>query len=76
MTDPLETEAVALPRVEVVRGRPDDLDIAALAAVIPAAYRQEADEATTAEPAHAAWTRSRRLRRSPALGARWGRFSG
>lgn len=76
MSDPLENDARALPRVEIVRGRPDEDDVAALAAVIPAAYRQEADEATADEPAGEAWTRSRRLRRRPPAGARWGRFAG
>jgi len=65
-----------LPRVEIVRGDADEDDLAALAAVIPAAYAQEADEATTDEPPHDAWSRSRRLRRRPDRGSRWGRFSG
>jgi len=66
----------ALPRVEFVRGAADEDDLAALAAVLPMAYVQEAAEATTDEPRHDAWTASRRLRRVPARGARWGRFSG
>ncbi|OCG72726.1 acyl-CoA carboxylase epsilon subunit [Microbacterium sediminis] len=71
-----EDDARELPRVEFVRGTADEDDLAALAAVLPMAYVQEADEATTDDPGFDAWTASRRLRRVPPAGARWGRFSG
>lgn len=71
-----DDDARELPRVEFVRGTADEDDLAALAAVLPMAYLQEADEATTEEPRFDAWTTSRRLRRVPVAGARWGRFSG
>lgn len=71
-----EGDARELPRVEFIRGTADEDDLAALAAVLPMAYVQEADEATTEEPCHDASTSSRRLRRVPAPGVRWGRFSG
>lgn len=69
-------EERAVPRVEIARGNPTEEDLAALAAVIPAAYVQEAAASTVEDPPVDAWTRSRRMRRTPVPGARWGRFAG
>lgn len=64
-----------LPRVDIVRGTPDDEDLAAIAAVLPLAYVEEAAHATIDDPPErSTWNHARRLRRTP--GRHWGRFSG
>ncbi|GGH37453.1 acyl-CoA carboxylase subunit epsilon [Microbacterium album] len=65
------------PRVEVVRGRPTEEELAALLAVVGEAYTREAAEAVADEPRPSAWQVSRRrLRRPLARDLPWGRFSG
>ena len=65
-----------LPSVKVTHGLPTDEDLAALAGVLPTAYREETVEATAEEtPRVSDWNRSRRLRRLPGRGP-WGRFAG
>ncbi len=67
-------------RIDVRRGNPTDVDIAAVVAVISLAYAEEADAAAAVpepEPAPSAWLVTRRGLRAPLrreLG--WGRFGG
>ena len=67
-------------RIDVRRGNPTEVDIAAVVGVIGAAYAEEAAAAAAvpeAEPAPSAWLVTRRSLRAPLrrdLG--WGRFGG
>lgn len=64
--------------IDIVRGNPTDDEVAALIAVVSAAYQQEAASATVPEAASpSAWMRSVRAPRSvPKPGTRWGGFTG
>lgn len=65
-------------RVEVRRGNPTDVELAAAIAVVAAAYRQEEQGAVAAEPTRrSGWSLSQRGLRQPLRrDAGWGGFSG
>lgn len=78
MTRPDSTAADEPLRIEVVRGRPTDEELAALIAVVSEAYaREEAGAVASELPTRTAWELSARLLRRPLrreLG--WGRYGG
>lgn len=63
-------------RVEVARGNPTDEELAALVAVVTAAYAEEAGDALADdEPTRSAWSLSQRGLRQPLARERgWGNF--
>ncbi|HWT32140.1 MAG TPA: acyl-CoA carboxylase epsilon subunit [Microbacterium sp.] len=65
-------------RIAVVRGNPTDDELAALVAVVTAAYAEEAGDALADdEPTRSAWSLSQRgLRRPLARDRGWGNFPG
>jgi hypothetical protein len=65
-------------RIEVRKGNPDDVELAAAIAVVAAAYRQEERGAVAAEPARrSAWSLSQRGLRQPLRrDAGWGGYTG
>ncbi|MDQ1131396.1 acyl-CoA carboxylase epsilon subunit [Microbacterium sp. SORGH_AS_0888] len=65
-------------RVDIRRGNPTDEEVAAVIAVVGAAYAQEADAATAAEARRPdAWQVSARGLRQPLRrDIPWGRFAG
>lgn len=65
------------PRIDVRRGNPTEEELAAVIAVVSAAYTQESEEAVADEARRSAWSLSQRGLRAPLrrdLG--WGRFGG
>ena len=65
------------PEIRIVRGSPDDEELAALIAVVTDSYEQEAADAVAEEPRTSAWQRTQRpLRKSLRRDIPWGRFSG
>jgi len=65
------------PRIEIVRGNPNEEELAALIAVVTEAYTRETEEAVAEEPHVSAWHRTQRgLRRPLRRDIPWGRFSG
>jgi len=73
-----ETAGSDALRVDVVRGEPTDVELAALIAVVGESYAQEAERGVLDEAAErAAWQLSQRSLRAPLRReAGWGRFSG
>ncbi|MBN9184842.1 acyl-CoA carboxylase subunit epsilon [Microbacterium sp.] len=73
-----ETAGSDALRVDVVRGEPTDVELAALIAVVGESYAQEAESAVVDEAAErTAWQLSQRSLRAPLRReAGWGRFSG
>jgi hypothetical protein len=71
-----ETED-ALPRVHVRRGDPSAEELAAVVAVVGAAYAQESEQATADDTRRSAWDLSQRGLRMPLRrDVGWGRFAG
>lgn len=65
------------PALEIVRGAATEEELAALIAVVSAAYVQEASAAVAEEPRVSAWSRTQRpLRRPLRRDIPWGRFVG
>lgn len=65
------------PRMEIVRGDPTEVELAALMAVVAEAYSHESAEAVAEVPRVSAWQQTRRgLRRPLRRDIPWGRFSG
>ncbi len=65
------------PALEIVRGAATEEELAALIAVVSAAYVQEASAAVAEEPLVSAWSRTQRpLRRPLRRDIPWGRFVG
>ncbi|MFT4233484.1 MAG: acyl-CoA carboxylase subunit epsilon [Microbacterium sp.] len=70
------TESIDM-RVQITRGTPTPEELAALIAVVGEAYDAEAQATVVDErSASIGWRTSRRLRRVPTRGARWGAFTG
>ncbi|QCQ15375.1 acyl-CoA carboxylase epsilon subunit [Microbacterium sp. RG1] len=65
-------------RIDVRKGNPDEVELAAAIAVVAAAYRQEEQGAVAAEPIRrSAWSLSQRGLRQPLRReAGWGGYSG
>ena len=62
--------------VEVLRGSPDEQELAALLAVVTEAYTREADAVVEDDTGSSAWAQSARgLRRPLERGLPWGRSS-
>jgi len=67
----------ALPRVQVLRGDPSADELAAVVAVVGAAYAQESEQATADDTRRSAWELSQRGLRMPLRrDVGWGRFGG
>jgi len=74
---PTDDAAPAVPMLEITRGSATEEELAALIAVIGAAYATEQAEATVDEPRVSAWERTQRpLRRPLRRDIPWGRFAG
>lgn len=72
MTEPQET-----PRIEIVRGTPTEVELAALIAVVSEAYESETADAVADEPHISVWERTQRGLQGPLRrDIPWGRFSG
>jgi len=79
MTGDVPGDAGAAPvSIQVLRGSPTPDELAAVIAVVSAAYASEADTALAADDTPAsAWSRSAHaMRRVPVPGSVWGRFEG
>ncbi len=64
-------------RIEVLRGAPNDDELAALLAVVSEAYAGEAAEAVAEEEVRNAWSLTQRNLREPLRrDLPWGRFAG
>lgn len=71
------TESDDTPRIEIVRGTPNEVELAALLAVVSDAYVRETDEAVADEKHISVWQRTQRgLRKPLRRDIPWGRFSG
>ncbi|MFH8250722.1 acyl-CoA carboxylase subunit epsilon [Microbacterium sp. B2969] len=63
--------------IDVLRGAPTDVELAALMAVVSEAYVEEASDAVADESRRSAWELSQRSFRTPlARDLGWGRFGG
>lgn len=63
--------------IQVVRGAASEEELAALIAVLSAAYTAEEEAAVTVDPPVSAWMRTQRALRAPLRrDIPWGRFSG
>ncbi|KRB36293.1 acyl-CoA carboxylase subunit epsilon [Microbacterium sp. Root180] len=64
-------------RVDVLRGSPNEEELAALVAVVTEAYAGEAAEAVAQEDVRTAWSLTQRNLREPLRrDLTWGRFAG
>lgn len=64
-------------RIEVLRGAPNEDELAALIAVVSEAYAGEAAEAVAEEEVRSAWSLTQRNLREPLRrDLPWGRFAG
>ncbi len=73
----MSAQESAPPQIEILRGRPDEEEVAALIAVVSDAYAEESAAATAEENHVSAWQRTRRSLRAPLRrDIPWGRFSG
>lgn len=72
MTEPDES-----PRIEIVRGAPSDIELAALIAAVSDAYTVETADAVADVPRISVWERTQRGLQGPLRkDIPWGRFSG
>jgi hypothetical protein len=72
-----ESEGAEGVRIEVLRGAPDEEELAALIAVVSEAYAGEAAEAVAEDRVRTAWSLTQRNLRGPLRrDIPWGRFSG
>lgn len=71
------TEPDDMPPISIVRGTPDEDELAALIAVVSDAYLRETEEAVAEVPHVSVWERTQRgTRTSLSRNIPWGRFSG
>ncbi len=77
MSDSSGHEEPELVSLEVLRGAPDEDEVAALMAVVGEGYAGESADAVADEPRRSAWAVSQRALRAPLRReVGWGRFGG